>query len=355
MWQYKGAHCWISVPKEANDIIEKSFQEASAVAKFQARGNGFTVDLKSMRQCREDDVSKSRVVRRVSVCSDRINGFDGTAGQWQHCSVHSDERWHNFSAPTNGLIDTAYCQGAAWCRFALGEKDYTAHFQDGLQCSTEDGHTRKIRRVGPTGVPLALARVPEALPDGAPLGAQVIPMGWCPMGSATYLEVELLGNPSHTTECMAVCNYFKKTACNSLKSIKRIQNLSLWQSYARQRDAVKAKPACSGNPNEDYFWHGSKVGADTIIKQGGFDVTKGGGRIWVSTNSKYSLGYCGATKHMMLARVTLGYIGTDSVHCGMQSTGHVRKDDQVGGGSDNRYTIPHSYQLYPSYILSLTM
>merc|ERR1712048_1456459 len=123
----------------------------------------------------------------------------------------------------------------------------------------------------------------------------------------------------------------------------------------KQRDAVEAKAGSNGYANEDYFWHGSKSGADTLIKQGGFDISKGGGKIWVSARSNYSIGYCVKTKQIILVRVTLGCIGTDSCHCGGMSTGHTRKDDQIGGGKDNRYTIQHNYQLYPAYILGLNM
>lgn len=41
---------------------------------------------------------------------------------------------------------------------------------------------------------------------------------------------------------------------------------------------------------------------------------------------------------------------TDSHHCGGQSQGHVRKDDQTGG-ADNRYVIDKNNQVYPAFVL----
>ena len=42
----------------------------------------------------------------------------------------------------------------------------------------------------------------------------------------------------------------------------------------------------------------------------------------------------------------------DSHHCGATSAGHVRKDDQIGAGRDNRYVIYTNDQVYPEYLVS---
>merc|ERR1711988_992729 len=88
--------------------------------------------------------------------------------------------------------------------------------------------------------------------------------------------------------------------------------------------------------------------------------------VWLSTNSQYSTGFSGGTGKMFLVRCVLGYIGqitgrgemskvngecTDSHHCGGKSSGHIRRDDQTGGGADNRYVVNRNNQVYPAYVV----
>ncbi|CAB9519482.1 Poly [ADP-ribose] polymerase [Seminavis robusta] len=208
-------------------------------------------------------------------------------------------------------------------------------------------------------------------PNGKPVGYDAIPMTWHTMGDALYMEVSLL--PSDP-EYKQVATFFSKTSKNNIVSMRRVQNILLWNLFARTREPVGKTSLNDGNPNEEFLWHGSgKVeGALEKILVGGFDSSfssctpKG---IWLSTNSLYSLDYSpshGKAKKIFLVRTVLGYIGeihgksaldivngveVDSHHCGKSSEGHTRKDDQWGGGSDNRYVVNRNNQVYPAYVL----
>jgi Poly(ADP-ribose) polymerase catalytic domain len=168
-----------------------------------------------------------------------------------------------------------------------------------------------------------------------------------------------------------VAKFFSKTAKSEILSITRIQNQKLWNLYYQTRSIVSGFRRNNGNANEEYLWHGSKL-QDGLVKiiAGGFDSALSQSTIrgiWLSTNSQYSTNYCyrqpDGTKQILLVRSALGYIGSfdddgsssgikvDSHHAGGTSRGHGRKDDQFGGGQDNRYVIKRNNQVYPAYVV----
>ena len=192
-------------------------------------------------------------------------------------------------------------------------------------------------------------------PNSQPIGVAGIPMAWDPMGDSLYTAV---GLPPSSFEHQQVRAFFSKSNSIPITAIERIQNLPLWHLYEQGRILVSAKPHNDGDANEEMFWHGAKhPGITDKVLQSGFDALFGLSTpkgIWLSTNSNYSAGYCrveGGRRRMFLVRAILGYIGVDSLHCGSTSTAHVRRDDQVGGGSDNRYVLPDDTHVYPAYIV----
>jgi Poly(ADP-ribose) polymerase catalytic domain len=215
-------------------------------------------------------------------------------------------------------------------------------------------------------------RLPSDLPSIA-VGHEQIPMGWDPMNDLLYMEIRLrAGQPEYDT----VAKYFSKTSRNKILSITRIQNVPLWFLYEQTRKIIKRSRLNKNQANEEYLLHGCKVGGSLEkILVGGFDTsfnTRSPKGVWLSTNSRYSAkSYCyecriRGTKTILLVRTVLGYIGhihgvsplshvngvtVDSYHCGRTSAGHVRRDDQVGGGTDNRYLVSSINQVYPAYVL----
>ncbi|CAK9003509.1 unnamed protein product [Durusdinium trenchii] len=166
-----------------------------------------------------------------------------------------------------------------------------------------------------------------------------------------YVEIPL---NSSSEEFKRIAAFFARTASQQILSIKRIQNKPLLFLYQRRRAAIAAKPQNGNSANEELFFHGAKQpGITGKICMSGFDERFGNGLLWFSTNANYSIGYC-QDKRMILARLALGYISQDSNHCGNQSVGHRRMDDQVGGGSDNRYTLPDACQTYPAYLIQFS-
>jgi Poly(ADP-ribose) polymerase catalytic domain len=207
--------------------------------------------------------------------------------------------------------------------------------------------------------------------DAAAVGYERIRMCWESMYYVPMVKINLsVSSPEYRN----VARYFAKTAANhEILSVSRIQNRKLWSLYDQTRSIVSLRRRNHGNANEEYLWHGCKLpdGVDKIAAAG-FDSSLSQSStirgIWLSTNSRYSTDYCyrhpNGTKQILLVRSALGYIGTfdddgssgginkvDSHHAGGTSRGHVRKDDQVGGGTDNRYVIKRNNQAYPAYVL----
>lgn len=353
IWQHHGLHHWHAFPAAINDAVDKAFQCSSPSIQFQIKQRSYTLDLINLKQWQDSDPSKARKVRRLDP-SALVNSQGGTQGKWQHSLVTDSDEWQDFPGDVNVLVDQAYAMGAAGARYRIRGAEYVIHFQEMMQSCTTSSKVRKVRRLGGSCVTRSLDSF-LSWPNGAPVGLDKIPMSWTPMGPATYREVELLGEPSYSLEFESVVHFFKKSLQKlpQILSVKRLQNTSLWQQYAKHRQDVMNRSHNAGVMNEEYLWHGSRTNANQLIKHGGFDVSKGQGLTWLSTNSQYSVGYCHQGL-MFLVRATLGHIGVDCSHCGGNS-GHVRRDDQVGGGSDNRYTFSCNSQMYPAYIIQFQL
>lgn len=179
------------------------------------------------------------------------------------------------------------------------------------------------------------------------------------MGKNIYVVISLSPDTDEYKKIAAFC---ARTCKREIMNIRRIQNKVLLFNYLRRRDEIAARPQNEGKANEELFFHGARKVTDKNITDkiltSGFDrrfAKSEVGALWFSTQADYSVSGYTSDSRIILARVTLGYIGQDSihksVHKGKQSTGHVRKDDQVGGGSDNRYTIHDDHQAYPAYTI----
>jgi len=103
-------------------------------------------------------------------------------------------------------------------------------------------------------------------------------------------------------------------------SLKRIQNLSLWQRYAAQRDMVASKDVNKGDPNEQFVFHGSKSTTNTTsILTTGFLGQYGCSKpfgTWTHTSSSYSGGSFAevlpdGSRRIFICRAAIGTPGID--------------------------------------------
>merc|ERR1712232_831401 len=183
------------------------------------------------------------------------------------------------------------------------------------------------------------SKLTVSYPSGEEIGLEKVPMNWTRMGEKEiYTEVVLNEDEA---EHKNIKDYFLKSQPESkIESITRVQNLPLWNLYDASRTKVAVKKENEGKANEEFLFYGADKqikGITAKIMTSGFDVQSG--KISLSTRSN-----CASTAYsekfeetntikMFLARVTLGFIGTDSNH------------------NDDRYTITQESQLYPAYVI----
>lgn len=308
-------------------------------------GQSYTVDIKRMVQI-NNQTKFERCVRRVQITSLADEALIKLSEQRAKAVKDAEQA---------SFVAVQACEKASF------EELKTTHMLERAQ--------ERVK-----GADIALWVVPR--PGGEEIGLEKVPMQWGSMGDATYMEVEMMGTPGLENELNKVVSFFLKSSPNlTVVSVKRIQNLLLWNLYSHARKVVSAKKLNKGSPNEEYLWHGPGKVADALKKiicsgcDEKFSTCTPQG-IWLSTNSAYSVnGYCvpcpGGTKKLFLMRCILGFIGqivgksqlqqvngefVDSHHCGGTSSGHTRKDEQTGG-NDNRYVINRNNQLYPAYVI----
>lgn len=410
----KGKGGWHDFPGDIAAGVEKAFNAGDAVAHFSIAGKSYSISFADMKQRCDTDASRVRVVRRVEPASSSglkraapassgteaeevdtssttAESSDGSGKKmkgaieprmWQFKGAN---HWHNFDSEACATVDDAFKSGKETVEVDTKGQKIVVNFREMKQYSGDATRMRTIRRIGSTDkVTEALSAASASPPDGRPIGCEKVPMRWDHM-EKDYEEVELMDVPQHNVECSAVVQSFEKTIKKKIVSVKRIQNVRLWRMYSDQRELVRGKSINAGNANEHFLWHGASnssagAGATDIIKKSGFESQFSNchpAGIWLSTNAAYSAsGYaeaCGDGKHCMvfLVRTVLGYMSVDdgsgrrcqmhgkefgdSHHCGASSVAHKRKDDQVGGGADNRYVVYNNHQLYPAYLVKFVM
>ncbi|RUS90907.1 hypothetical protein EGW08_001304, partial [Elysia chlorotica] len=274
-----------------------------------------------------------------------------TAIVWQY--QDKGDKWTNFEPLLNAEIEKDFKRNKyAGCNVQDSKGrayhlDFKAMEEFALkQDGTLSSHGTKLRRFDKTRA-------------GEPL-----PKRWEPMSATENLKLVQIKNGGE--EYKHVEALFKQGgAPNPVKSIKRIQNKSLYQQYMvkkREMDLRNGK----GFQNEKRLFHGTSPTSMAAINENGFSnnysgvhATAYGEGSYFAVNSSYSVNYCQADasglKHMYVVRVLVGK-STNS-RSGMkflpnQPGTSTPYDSGTDSNSPSMYIIFHDAQTYPEYLIS---
>ena len=180
-----------------------------------------------------------------------------------------------------------------------------------------------------------------------------------------------------TPEAQAVKAAFMKTLTPNVKirSIERIQNTSMWQSYAVKRQTIimRDKDAKSDNVSRlERIWLFHGTDGDTVPKIVGMGFNRsfagknmcryGKGVYFArdasySSSTTYSRPNAKGEQHMFLCRLTVGEfcLGKDNALTPDVRTGAILYDTTVNDMRDpGIYVSYHDAQAYPDYLVKFS-
>lgn len=149
-----------------------------------------------------------------------------------------------------------------------------------------------------------------------------IPSNWAPVDFSKDFQVVDLSEVIHNAEFSKVKTQFLATmAGHTVKSIKRVQNITLWEDYQRQKSKIMTKNS-GVSPDKRWLFHGTNKDTIDPICQQGFDWRLSGkhGAVYgtgsyFATEASYSHTYSSgssfgnfgvANSRMFLANVIVG-------------------------------------------------
>jgi poly [ADP-ribose] polymerase 10/14/15 len=173
-------------------------------------------------------------------------------------------------------------------------------------------------------------------------------------------------------EKQAAVNAFMATLPNTVKiiSVDRIQNMSLWQSYAVKRQTVTATSDTPAQVERAWLFHGTTEDIVPKIMQQGFNrsfcgrnATMYGKGVYFARDSSYSSSKIYSApdgkgiQRMFLCRVTVGAYcqgRKDGLSPDVKS-GHILYDTTVDNMRDpSIFVTYHDGQGYPEYLIHFT-
>jgi poly [ADP-ribose] polymerase 10/14/15 len=219
-----------------------------------------------------------------------------------------------------------------------------------------------------------LAKLQQRL-GGAGADCLVPPQVWAPIKDPMIVELFSLSDGEERDN---VVNAFKAslTAIKTLKVVKveRVQNLSLWQSYAVKKQTIFSRESGSDKQRLERKWLFHGTTSDTVpkIQQQGFNrsfcgknATMYGKGVYFARDSSYSSSPTysppdiNRVQHMFLCRVIVGEFCTGKKDAPAPDVRDVEKHLLYDSTVDNVrdpciFVTYHDAQAYPEYIVHFT-
>jgi len=194
------------------------------------------------------------------------------------------------------------------------------------------------------------------------------PVDWVPCKDPNVAEVL----PVTAAEKQAVTNAFMKTLTPNIKvvSVERIQNMSMWQTYAVKRQTVltrEGKGAKSQRFERAWLFHGTDETTVPKIMQQGFNrsfcgknATMYGKGVYFardasySSSAQYSRPDAKGIQYMFASRVVVGEycLGKRDAPAPDVRKGHQLYDSTVNDtNSPGIFVTYHDAQAYPEYLV----
>ncbi|XP_075359097.1 protein mono-ADP-ribosyltransferase PARP12-like isoform X1 [Mycteria americana] len=282
-------------------------------------------------------------------------------GLWQEYGKKDND--HAAATVTSEDLEKAYiAKGSPTLNFKAGRHEYELHFgamiQKNLRYTTERGICRRPKFVSQTEVEKTKARGFKRTEE-----FRGIPAHW-DKSALPELGFKLIELDHSSEEYKNVKVNFQRTMPKTvIKSIRRVQNPSLWELYQWQKEQMQ-KSNGGNTVDERFLFHGtSKKYIDAICQQNfdwricGLHGTVYGKGSYFARDASYSDNYCSKdsyTKTMFLARVLVGEFT-------LGSSSYVRpplKDNQnfydscVNSSSNpSIFVIFEKHQIYPEYLI----
>ncbi|KAI1887982.1 hypothetical protein AGOR_G00180360 [Albula goreensis] len=277
--------------------------------------------------------------------------YQAECGEWHMFEIKPSE-----GCPVNNyIIEQSYSRNMKHMSYCLADSVYQLDFTEMKQINLTTGKQRPIKRGLHTGPGCRFCC--EKRPSSAP-------PNW-----ETNLPFQLIPLDTDTQECQDVVNQFSQTMPGDpIKSIQRIQNLQLWESFCLKKAQMSKTKRI--NIEERRLFHGTCHKNIRSICTFNFDMNLAksdgvyGKGIYFARNASYSDKFCHPpfyhrgmkpSRTMILARVLVGEY----------SKGHIglcqppSKCDNTGFYDSCVDMLPHpnifvvfdSNQIYPEYLV----
>mmetsp|Transcript_89956 Transcript_89956/g.259273 ORF Transcript_89956/g.259273 Transcript_89956/m.259273 type:complete len:315 (-) Transcript_89956:258-1202(-) len=280
MWQFSVKdRQWRSYGRGVNDAVDLAFRQAQRSANLTVGGKALKIDFREMKQSMGDQVG---CVRRADPYHGGRASKNIPPSAWQY--QDADGAWRDFAKHAGKIVDEAYRMGEAGAWYSLSGNEFVVSFMDMRQGNPRSGAVRPIRRRdGVVAAPFF------PLPNGKPTGLAKIPMGWSRADDPDEVyEIELLGVPladAERVEQEAVERSFHESMKHRLISIKRVQNMRLWQAYLEHRGR--------GNVREEFLWQGCCGDVVEAVMREGFSAVHGDCQLhWSSVEASHVVPLC---------------------------------------------------------------
>ncbi|XP_066431300.1 protein mono-ADP-ribosyltransferase PARP15-like isoform X2 [Eleutherodactylus coqui] len=195
------------------------------------------------------------------------------------------------------------------------------------------------------------------------------PMRWTDIGKSEYQEVTLVETSQEYKDVQD--KFFKSTSSSTyeITEIKRIQNVTMWQSFTINKQTVDRRNL--GHKNISHLYHGTHSGAITNINRDGFNrvycgkngTMYGNGTYFAvesqySSNDQYSSTDANGKKYIYQAAVLTGrYCLGDKRY---KEAPHIDGDPNKGRydsvvdnvGNPKIFVVFHDDVAYPEYLIT---
>ena len=395
------ADCWIKYDSDVNSKLETSFQEQGKKGTFSPIP-GYIVDFEAMTQTKQATGFVRSVQRLVESSSLQGNAKPGDATDSAQVTIGETLPEDLKKEPQIVLVPGDVIQISKQRsdgKWAFGTKLYhadelvTRDIVASLSQQGAAGGNDDVNVLVDTGwFMLDVTRMPSA-EDLAILKQKVgdtdslkAPSNWNDVADPTVVKVHKLkaGDPEYD----AVSKAFMSSIGNrkgSIASIKRVENLAMWQSYVVKRQTIcyRETGQTANTPNADtiqrralqrferyWLWHGTNAEVmDKILQQGfnrsfcGKNATVYGKGVYFARDSSYSSNKTYAVpdsrgfQYIMACRVVVGEycpgitnaltpdIRDPKTHTLYDSTVGILSGDSLANPSI--YVTYHDAQAYP--------
>ncbi|KAJ8269266.1 hypothetical protein COCON_G00118730 [Conger conger] len=278
--------------------------------------------------------------------------YEAEGGEWHMFGVNPTDQ----CPLTNWLIEVEYHINPNGCMdYRIADCIYRLDFSVMKQINLSTGMQRPITR--------RCSTIGHRSTDGKPIPT---PSLW-----ETDLPCQIISLDSGTQECQGVVKMFAKTNPDvPIRSIRRIQNIPLWESFCRKKaelTQIKKMPL-----EERRLFHGTPHKNIKAICTSNFDLKFVGSNgsvygkgIYFARNASYALKFCvgqgkcnGITpsKTIILARVLVGEFTQGDKDLG-EAPSKDRTNTSFYDSCVDRFSNPNIFvvfdrnQVYPEYLI----